>query len=398
LRAALTAAHLLGLAIGRSLRDLRGLSDPLLQAKALLKEAELRASVAWDIVEILGARLDKIPERHRPYHTPAHRFRILEIRSFVGWSREAAARLFRVCPNTISNWEKHADPDSKTVGSTVKPTPPVTRLADVGRRLIQSMLRLGFGGEDLVAQALARAGWKVSARSVRRIGRERARPHPVPPPRGIDIRPRTPVIARFSNHVWMMDVSVVQALLGGEFYLAAVFDAFSRAPLAVSTHEHKPGAAAMARLLKIAARAFGPPKYVVTDQGREFTGRVFAKAVGRLRIVQRLGSTMNSFATARIERFWRTLKQAASLRLHPPLTLGDLERRLGIALTHYVWLRPNQGLLGATPGEAFLGLPPAVCTASSPPCARPGEGPRVAPFVIAFLDPDTRDFPFLKAA
>jgi hypothetical protein len=65
----------------------------------------------------------------------------------------------------------------------------------------------------------------------------------------------------------MMDISVVQAFLGGEFYLAAVFDAFSRVPLALSTYEQKPGACAMARLLRTAARNFASPKYLITDQG-----------------------------------------------------------------------------------------------------------------------------------
>ncbi len=398
LRAALVAANLLGLAAGRFLRELRGRNDPLIEATALLKEAELRASVAWDIVDILGRRLHKIPDRHRPYYSPAHRLRILEIKNFLGWNREVAARLFRICPSTLSNWEKHADPDSKTVGSTVSPIPPITRLADVGRRLVQSMLRLGFGGEDLVAQALTRAGWKVSARSVRRIGRERERPGPVPPTSGVGGRPKRPVVARFTNHVWMMDVSVVQALLGGEFYLAAVFDAFSRAPLALSTYQHKPGASAMARLLRTAARTFGSASYLITDQGREFTGSLFAKTVARLGIVHRFGSTKNIFATARLERFWRTLKQVSSLRLHPPLTIGDLERRLDVALTHYLCFRPHQGLLGATPAEAFLGLAPACRNAISPPRGRPGEGPPFAPFVIEFLDPEKRDLPFLKAA
>ena len=101
------------------------------------------------------------------------------------------------------------------------------------------------------------------------------------------------MIARFVNHVWMMDISVVQALLGGEFYMAAVFDAFCRVPLAISTHEHKPGASAMARLLRTAARSFGTPKYLITDQGTEFTGKVFRKAVSRLGIVHRFGSTQN---------------------------------------------------------------------------------------------------------
>jgi hypothetical protein len=68
------------------------------------------------------------------------------------------------------------------------------------------------------------------------------------------------VIARFSHHIWMMDVTVIKAFLGGEFHVAAVFDAFSRVPLALHTYDCKPGAAAMARLLKATAKAFGKPK------------------------------------------------------------------------------------------------------------------------------------------
>ena len=395
-RAALSAAHLLGLAAGCLLRDFRRLEDPLAGALARLKEAELTAKLAFDVVDLLSARLDKIPDRHRPYYTPAQRFRILEIKSLLGWNAETAAKTFRVCSNTISNWERRADPETGTAGSTVAPTPPIVRFAQVGRNLVQTMLRLGIGGEDLVAQTLARAGWKVSARSVRRIGREPHRPSPSPP--APPNSPNRPVIARFTNHVWMMDVTVVKAFLGGEFHVSGVFDAFSRVPLALQVSDRKPGASAMARLLKAATRGFAKPRYVITDRGGEFTGRVFRKAVGCLGITQRLGATQNIFATARLERFWRTLKDSASLRLRPPLTIEDLERRLETTLTHYLLYRPHQGLHGGTPAEAFLGLEPAHLRAASPPRGRLGEGPLEAPFAIDFVDCDKQAFPFLTAA
>ena len=73
LRAALAAAHLLGLAIGTHLRLLRGLKDPLTELQARLEEAELRARLAWEATEILQCR-------------------------------------FLVCTNTILNWERVADP------------------------------------------------------------------------------------------------------------------------------------------------------------------------------------------------------------------------------------------------------------------------------------------------
>ena len=396
LRAALTASHLLGLATGTHLRRLRGLNDPLAHLQARLEESELRARLAFETAEILGARFAKIPERHRPYFTPAQRFRILEIRHLLARSAQETARVFLLCPNTVLNWERKADPDIHSVGSTVKPTPPVRRAADVVRSLVQTMARFGFGGQDLVARVLARAGWRVSARSVGRYRKQRLVP-PDPTPGGEPpTRPARPVIARFVHHVWMLDVSQVQQFLGPDLFMAAVFDAFSRAPLALQVFDAKPGAKDMATLLRRAARAFARPRYVITDQGGEFTAAAFAKAVMRLGAVQRFAAKDSLLATARLERFWRTLKEAANLyRLRLPLTLDDLEHRLEPALLHYLCFRPHEGLKGATPAEAFLGVEPACARTVDPPRGRPGEGPPAPPFRIDHLDPASGRFPIL---
>ena len=201
---------------------------------------------------------------------------------------------------------------------------------------LASMQGSGFGGHDAIALTLASAGWKVSARSVRRILARAPRPSPVPPdpPRAL-----RPVIARFVHHVWM-----------------------------------------------------------ITDLGGEFRGRGFARAARRLGIQQRFASASKIHATARLEPFWRTLKDATSLRLHRPLSIQDLERRVEIALAHYLLFRPHQGLHGATPAEAFLGVHPACAKALSPPRRRPGEESGDSPFCVEYLDPHSRRFPVLKSA
>jgi transposase InsO family protein len=398
LRAALAASHLLGLATGTHLRHLRGLADPLALLQARLEEAELRARLAWETAQILALRFSKIPERHRPYFSPAQRFRILEIKNLLAWSAQDTARVFLVCPNTILNWEIAADPQAHAVGSTVKATPPIRRAADVVRSTIQAMTRLGFGGQDLLARILARAGWRVSARSVGRYRKERVVPPPLQTPE--PKRPSHPVVARFVNHVWMMDVSEVKQFLGPSLHMAAVFDAFSRVPLALQVFETKPAARDMARLLRAAARAFARPKYVITDLGGEFTAGAFRKGVTRLGAVQRFASADSLKATAHLERFWRTAKETASLyRLQLPLTTADLEHRLELALLYYLCFRPHEGLGGAVPAEAFLGLVPAHWNAVEPPRARPGGGPaKEAPFQIELLDPQSLRFPILKPA
>lgn len=397
LRAVLDATHLLGLTTGTHLRKLRELSDPLADLQARLQEAELRARLAWETAELLGARFAKIPEKHRPYFSPAQRFRVLEIRNLLAWNAHETARVFLLCSNTILNWEMAADPSARAVGVTIQPTPPVRRAADVVRSLVQTMTRLGIGGQDLCSRILARAGWSVSARSIGRYRRER----PVPPTHGNDIptRPPNPVKARFVHHVWMMDVSEVRQLLGPSLYMAAVFDTFSRVSLALEVFEAKPTARDMARLLKRAISALGPARYLITDLGGEFTGHAFRKAARRFGALHRFASEDSLKATARLERFWKTLKQAAALgSLWRPLDRQELERRLEVTLCFYLYFRPHEGLKGATPAEAFLALVPAHLAAVEPPRARPGEASPEAPFQVDYLDPGARRFPILRPA
>jgi transposase InsO family protein len=397
LRAAFAAAHLFGVAAGIHLRALRAMGDPLARALAQAREEQFKSACFAHAIEILGARFDKLPERRRPFYTPRQRFQILELKNLLGWPADPIARLFRVCTHTIRNWEKRTDPDSGTVGTTVRPTPPITRFADLVRSTVQLMSSLGFGSDETTSLVLARAGWKLSPRSVARIRSEKPTA-PAPPTSREPHKIAHPVVSRFLNHVWMVDVTEVSSFLGGTFYLASVFDAFSRVPLTLQTYDRKPGAASMARLLKSAARSFGRAKYVITDQGGEFKGSVFRKAAARLGIQHRFGTRDRLFATARLERFWRTLKEAARLRTLQPLTLGDLEQRLETTLTHYLCFRPHQALDGATPAEVFLGTEPLCRAASSPPRGRRGEGPRRTPFTVGFLDPDRRMFPMLRKA
>jgi len=149
------------------------------------------------------------------------------MRSFLAWSAQETARLFLVCPNTILNWEKATDPDARIAGSLVKPTPPIRRAADVVRSLVQQMTRLGLGGQDLLARILARAGWRVSARSVGRYRKQRLVPFDPTSGPAPGTRASKPVVTRFVHHVWMMDVSQVQQFLGPDLLMAAVFDALT---------------------------------------------------------------------------------------------------------------------------------------------------------------------------
>src|SRR5450756_1331207 len=161
LPALLRAAHLLGLALGSALGKLResGVTAARMFEKA--EEQALLLRMMRETAGILGERWDKVPERHRPHYVPEQRFRILRIRSLLGLSQRETAEMFRVSTETIARWEMETtSPDADVPRPLVAPNPPVRRFADVVRAVVKTMELTGFGGNDLIARTLARAGWK----------------------------------------------------------------------------------------------------------------------------------------------------------------------------------------------------------------------------------------------
>jgi transposase InsO family protein len=184
----------------------------------------------------------------------------------MAFSAEETAALFRVSTGTVLRWEIEAgkEPDKDTVGSLLRPTPPLRRYADVVRHLVQTMDRLGFKGAGTIAATLARAGWRLARETVRRYRHE----PPVEPRSGVRRirRPdRTAVTARGPNDVWLLDLTHVKGLFGLQrFRIAAVLDALSRAPLAVRVFGAEPTAPDVVALLESAVRRHGRPRHVVS--------------------------------------------------------------------------------------------------------------------------------------
>jgi len=334
---------------------------------------------------ILGARWDKVPERHRPHYVPEQRFRILRIRSFLGLSQRETAEMFRVSTETIAWWEMETTSvDGEAPRPLVAPNPPVRRFADVVRAVVKTMELAGFGGNDLIARTLARAGWKLSARTVGRIRGERW-----PPPRMPEAASRVPraVRARHPNHVWMVDLTDVRGLFSlVTFKVGVVFDAFSRMPLSARVFIKEPSSAEIARFVSGTAKRHGRPSHFVSDQGRCFTGQVFRRKLRRLGVKQRFGAIGKKGSIALIERLWRTLKDTLGLHLLRPLVAQDLMEKIEMGLVHYAHFRPHQALGGATPAEIYFGRTPAHLSAIPPPRGRPGGGPVDSPFHVEYLD------------
>jgi putative transposase len=400
-KALLEAHSLLGLLLGYRLVDLRAKDDPLLVAQATTEELTARLAAFEELAALLGERWDKIPDRNRPHYTPEQRFRIVRIRRTLHLAARDAAHAVRVSTDTVYEWDRdlRRDPERETIGSLVKPEPPVRGYDDAAHHLVQTMGMLGFGGHRKIAEYLLSAAVKISKRTVGRYRKGRRVPPPEPPPSPTTekAKPDT-VTARFVHHVWMMDLTSVPRLFGlRRLAVAAILDVFSRMPLAVATFTSEPTADEIATLFDKTTQRFGRPRHLVTDQGPQFTSEPFQELVDCLGIQQRFGAVGRKGSIAIIERFWRTIKQAAGLRPLPPLAREGLERRLEVALAHYAHFRPHSGLAGATPASVFFGDPPPRLTAVPPPRGRPGDPSTPLPVEIASLDRQGR-FPVLLRA
>src|SRR5450830_750477 len=385
LPALLRASHLLGLALGSALGRLRESGATAARLFERAEESPLLLRMMRESAAILGARWDKVPERHRPHYEPEQRLRILRIRSFLGLSQRETAEMFRVSTETIARWEMETtSDDGEAPRPLVAPNPPVRRFADVVRAVVKTMELAGFGGNDLIARTLARAGWKLSARTVGRIRKQRW-----PPPRLPEAASSVPraVRARRSNHIWMVDLTDVKGLFGlVTFKVGVVFDAFSRMPLSARVFGKEPSSAEIARFVSRATRKCGRPAHFVSDRGACFTGKVFRRRLERLGVKQRFGAIGRKGSIALIERLWKTLKDTLGLRLLRPSAAEDLAATVEMGFVHYAHFRPHQGLGGATPAEIYFGRTPSHLSAIPPPRGRPGEGPIDSPFLVDCLD------------
>src|SRR5258707_3153189 len=342
------ARELLAISLGLLLAKVRDTTDPARLLMARVKELEAVVHQREEENEILRARLLRTAARRRRHFTPEQRFRILSFMRSHVLSIAETAECFLVSASTIVRWlgEVAARPERQTVGGLVKATPPVVRYADVCRRLVQDMERLGFGGNRRIAQTLTRDGWALSARTVGRVRKEKLPPE-VPAGR----QPSRKVTARFPNHLWMMDLTEIPGLFRiFSFKLAVVLDAFSRMPLAARTYVTEPSSEDMLKLLRQAVGRHGRCRHFVSDRGAQFTGQPFREALAQLGIRQRFEAIGKTGSIALIQRFWRTVKDGVGLRFWRPL------------------LRRGPGkFVGATPGP-YPSLPP-------PPRLRRGATP-----------------------
>jgi putative transposase len=317
---------------------------PLAAEVAALRERNERLRAENDL---LRARLERIDPHRRPHFLPWERLGVLWHRARYGLSLDAAARAFVVSIQTLVNWTRDV---REGVTRLVTTRAPMNKLPDLVRELA---LRLRFEwpkwGSRRIAGILGRLGFKASRTSVQRFLRRRP-----PRPRKLARAKKRPIVARRAGHLWFIDFTRVTSFFRN-VVVGAVVDAFSRRVLAMRACRGEPDEAFACRLAAEAIRRYGKPRWIVTDQGTQFTSARFTRFLAPHRIRRRFGAVASSQSVATIERFWKSLKSEFGDRLSPWLPLATIERRLSFYRFWFNSERVHAGLRFRTPDNIWLG-------------------------------------------
>jgi putative transposase len=305
---------------------------------------------------------------------------ILELRAAQGWSLSQTAAAFLVTASTVSSWVKRIDEDGPD--ALVQIRQPVNRFPDLVRYLVQRLKALcPTMGKRKMADTLCRAGLHLGTTTVGRILKEPPQSKPAqetgpePASESVADPAKRVVTAKRINHVWHVDLTVVPTSAGLWaswlpfalpqcwpfcWWVGVVIDHFSRRAMGFAIFAKGPTSVAVRSFLgRAVARAGGGPKYIISDQGKQFDCGGFEDWCDRKGIQPRFGAVGQHGSIAVVERFIQTVKNEATRRILVPLRPTDFRLELSLFFAWYNEHRPHMTLVGWTPDEVYHRRRPA---------------------------------------
>ena len=309
-------------------------------------------------VEVFRAQREGIPPHRRPDYRPEQRLAILQLRRLRGWSIKRTAEHFVLHRNTIRAWIRAAD--GKGRPSLLNGAVVWNRIDDAVRWAVHELRRLcpepEFGTRS-IARQVVRASVQISRSTVQRVLRE-AKPsgprRPARPAMALPVgkKPYHLLRPEWINRVWHIDLLSLQ-VLWLRFSVAVILDGFSRWLLCLRVYSRTPRARDMAALVRRAAKAFGKPRFVITDHGTQFRQQ-FRSAMKKTGIIPVQARVRAPYLNGKIERAFRTFRIWWRLVL-TGLTQRGIQRRLDEFGTWFNRHRSHSALHGLTPQEAWEG-------------------------------------------
>jgi len=153
------------------------------------------------------------------------------------------------------------------------------------------------------------------------------------------------------NQIWVSDISYIK-LPGGNVYLAAILDLFSRKVLSWNV-SNTMDVDFCIYTLKKAMLNYGKPEIFNTDQGSQFTSDNFTRILQSESIRISMDGKGRVFDNIFIERLWRTVKYE-DIYLWNYETIKELKEGLARYFTFYNSRRFHQSLGYKRPDEIYF--------------------------------------------
>jgi hypothetical protein len=127
------------------------------RALARTKELELQLAFAFQTIDVLLERLNRVPSAHRSRCRKADRGRILLHKDVFHLSCREIARLYALTRSTVHRWVVDCVAPKRPDRPLVAPSPDRSYPALL-RQQVLNLSMAGFGGSLRIAQTLARKG------------------------------------------------------------------------------------------------------------------------------------------------------------------------------------------------------------------------------------------------
>ena len=154
-------------------------------------------------------------------------------------------------------------------------------------RIVSLATRFGRYGYRRIATLLSREGWQVNHKRVERLWREEGLRVPQKQPKrgrlwladGSIVRLR----AEHPNHVWAYDFVFDRTADGRKLRMLTVVDEYTRECLAIEVARRLSSREVLAVLGELCVRR-GPPTYIRSDNGAEFTAKAVRRWLARIEV------------------------------------------------------------------------------------------------------------------
>ena len=163
--------------------------------------------------------------------------------------------------------------------------------------------------------------------------------------------------AWYPNHVWSIDTTEVLCWGLWPVHVCVVIDHFSRKVMTVMPLEGR-NAGWINNVLENAIEKHGSPKHIISDQGKVFTGAVFAEILDTHHIKQRLGAIGKHRSISVTERVIKTLKYEWLKRVAIIKNFDHLVKLCDEFEDWYNTWRPHMSLDGFCPDDIYYNKKP----------------------------------------